>query len=546
VYPAYPGEQQRPGRPQRPPLTKRLRTGHWIAIDCVVAAFATLFVVAVARQGMIQAGPTFGPTQAVVAPRSAFPVVLLLAPGTFVPIALRRRAPVLAFGVLITLASIVITADQNVRGVLLFLGAAYVLFTVTVTSSRRTGVAALALGIGVMTIVLVLDQQAASALDSGIVVPVAFAMVIAWIIGYSARQRRLYIVTLQHQAASSAVAEERLRIARELHDVVAHSMAVIAVQAGYGQYVIDARPQGAREALDAIQATSRDALDEMRRMLGVLRQQDSGEQFSGEQDSSQQDSAGNAAPGNGAPDARRVGIAAFGRRPDTAAFGPRPDTAALRRAAAGSAANTGPPNTGPPNTGPPNTGPRNGVPPNGVPPNGVPRNGVPPNGVPPNGVSPSTVPANARAPLAPAPGLSDLGRLIERTGGAGITVSLDISGTPRPVPASVDLSAYRIIQEALTNVVKHAGGGASCAVVVRYTDAELVIRVTDDGGEDLVLSPAGLAPKAAPVAGGGHGIIGMRERTVLCGGQFRAGPRHEGGWQVNAVLPLGTPGTDGA
>ncbi len=105
-------------------------------------------------------------------------------------------------------------------------------------------------------------------------VPVGLASVIAWMTGYSVRQRRLYVVRLQQQAASSAVAEERLRIARELHDVVAHSMSVIAVQAGYGQYVIDDSPDGARDALGAIQATSRDALDEMRRMLGVLRQQD--------------------------------------------------------------------------------------------------------------------------------------------------------------------------------------------------------------------------------------------------------------------------------
>ena len=102
----------------------------------------------------------------------------------------------------------------------------------------------------------------------------ALASVIAWMTGYSVRQRRLYVVRLQQQAASSAVADERLRIARELHDVVAHSMSVIAVQAGYGQYVIDDSPDGAREALGAIQVTSREALDEMRRMLGVLRQQD--------------------------------------------------------------------------------------------------------------------------------------------------------------------------------------------------------------------------------------------------------------------------------
>ena len=509
MYPAYPGEPKRPSRPPGPPLTKRLRTGHWIAIDCVVAAFVTLIVVAVARQpDVIQSGPAYGSVQVVTSQRSGFPVLLVLAPGTFVPIALRRRAPAFMFGVLLILAALLIAVGENARAVLLFLGAAYVLFTLTVTSNRRTGVAALALGLGVMTLALVLNQQAQSALDGGIFVPVAFGMVIAWIIGYSVRQRRLYIVTLQHQAASSAVAEERLRIARELHDVVAHSMSVIAVQAGYGQYVIDASPEGAREALDAIQATSRDALDEMRRMLGVLRQQDAG-------------ATGLAAvlpSGVAAVDgpttsvasaltteARRVGIAAFGRRGDTAAVGRRGDSVAGGRrgdtTGFGAGATVGS--------------------------QGAPQ--------PP-----------APAPLAPAPGLADLGRLIERTSGAGITVSLEISGSARPVPASVDLSAYRIIQEALTNVVKHAGGGASCAVVVRYTDAELVIRVTDDGGEDLVLSPAGLAPKAAPVAGGGHGIIGMRERTVLCGGQFRAGPRHEGGWQVNTVLPLRTPGTDGA
>jgi len=103
---------------------------------------------------------------------------------------------------------------------------------------------------------------------------VAFPLIIAWMTGYSVRQRRLYAQMLQHEAASSAVNEERLRIARELHDVVAHSMSVIAVQAGYGQYVIDDNPADAREALGAIQATSRDALEEMRRMLGVLRQQD--------------------------------------------------------------------------------------------------------------------------------------------------------------------------------------------------------------------------------------------------------------------------------
>ena len=103
-------------------------------------------------------------------------------------------------------------------------------------------------------------------------------MIIAWFTGYTVRQRRRYALRLQDEAASKAVAQERLRIARELHDVVAHSMSVIAVQAGYGQYVIDTQPADARNALGAIQATSREALDEMRRMLGALRQADETDQ----------------------------------------------------------------------------------------------------------------------------------------------------------------------------------------------------------------------------------------------------------------------------
>ncbi len=96
----------------------------------------------------------------------------------------------------------------------------------------------------------------------------------------------------------------------------------------------------------------------------------------------------------------------------------------------------------------------------------------------------------------------------------------------------MDLSAYRIIQEALTNVVRHAGTGAVCVVSLAYTDADLVIRVTDDGGLP------GLAPPGVATAGTGHGIIGMRERVHLCGGTFAVGPVPEGGFQVTAVLPL--------
>ena len=279
------------------------------------------------------------------------------------------------------------------------------LYTVTVESSRRTGAAALGLVLAVMVFLVGRGRPqpgARRATAPARFVPVALANVIAWMTGYSVRQRRLYVVTLQQQAASSAVAEERLRIARELHDVVAHSMSVIAVQAGYGQYVIDASPDGARDALGAIQATSRDALEEMRRMLGVLRQQD-------------------VTPGP-APGRSRAGQAPAGggRRP---AAQPR------------------------------------------------------------------------QAPLAPAPGLAGLDRLIERTRGAGVRVTLEVSGHARPAPAGVDLSAYRIIQEALTNVVRHAGTGASCVVSLGYTDADLVIRVTDDGGLPVALPSVSVASR---------------------------------------------------
>jgi hypothetical protein len=114
-----------------------------------------------------------------------------------------------------------------------------------------------------------------------------------------------------------------------------------------------------------------------------------------------------------------------------------------------------------------------------------------------------------------------------------VRVTLEVSGPPRPAPAGVDLSAYRIIQEALTTVVKHAGTGARCVVSVGYTDSDLVIRVTDDGGLPVALPSVSVAAH-----GTGHGIIGMRERVHLCGGTFSAGPLPDGGFQVTAALPL--------
>jgi len=469
ALPAYPDAGPGPqSRPPRPPLTKRMRRGHWIALDCVAGGLA-----AVAEMALVGQRPGI----------VAVPAVLLLGVAVFVPVALRRLAPVAAFGALIILG--VLLAAEGFAPGIVFLAVAYVLYLVTATSNRRTSGAALGLALIVIVLILLADHRVAhNNGDAGLLIPAAFALIVCWIAGYSMRQRRLYAQMLQEQATSSAVAEERLRIARELHDVVAHSMSVIAVQAGYGQYVIDSSPSDARDALGAIQATSRDALEEMRRMLGVLRQQDA---------------AAAPAPAVTAPPAA----------PGTAP----PAAAGLPAAPAREAAAAGAP---------------------GVP--GAP--GAPAAGRGATGMT---------APLAPAPGLARLGRLIERTNGAGVQVSLERSGEVRAVPAGVDLSAYRIIQEALTNVVKHAGGGARCVVSIDYGEQALHIRVTDDGGGSLVLSPAGPGALGVPVGGTGHGIIGMRERANLCGGDFTAGALSAGGFEVNATLPLlGAAATSGA
>jgi signal transduction histidine kinase len=409
TYPAHPAHPAGSPRTAPPPLTKRLRAGHWLAIDFVVAGFAALCDLAVVSRGLELDG------------RGGFPTGLLLAAAAAAPVAARRRAPAMALGALLVLAVLLARMTFSVTAVI-FLSAAYVLYTVTVSSSKRTGVTALGLVLATMLLIGSAGPRHVAGTGPGVLIPVALASIIAWMSGYSVRQRRLYVVRLQYQAASSAVAEERLRIARELHDVVAHSMSVIAVQAGYGQYVIDTSPDGARDALGAIQATSRDALEEMRRMLGVLRQQD-------------------IAP----PPLNTVSLDAVGPM------------------------------------------------------------------APPAG-------CDGAAPLAPAPGLADLDRLIKRTCGAGVRVS--------PVPAGIDLSAYRIIQEALTNVVKHAGGSARCTVNLYYGIATLDVRVIDDGGP------------GTSVAGAGHGIVGMRERVNLCGGTFKVGPLAEGGFLVAATLPV--------
>jgi len=238
--------------------------------------------------------------------------------------------------------------------------------------------------------------------------------VTAWLIGHSIRQSQVRAELVRAQAAAQTAMAERLRIARELHDIVAHSIGIIAIQAGSGRRVFDARPDEARDALAIIETASRETLSGLRRVV-----------------------------------------------------------TGLRRAEA--------------------------------------------------------EPGSWLAPLGPTPGLADVDRLAATALDAGVRVEVDVDwrGSREPLPADIDLSAFRIIQEAVTNVVRHAGTG-QCQVLIDQQDGQLSIEVTDSG-------------RGGGTAGTGYGITGMRERAALLGGDFSAGPRPGGGFRVAARLPVPAP-----
>ena len=287
------------------------------------------------------------------------------------------------------------------------------------TRTRRVSLTAVAVA-GAVLPILVLEFPLPDQFPNGrsgtpvpvITVLVPLVMIIAWLIGNSIRQARGRTELVRAQAAAQTVMAERLRIARELHDIVAHSIGIIAIQAGSGRSVFDASPAEARDALAAIEATSRETLSGLRRMMTGLR---------------------HAEPGSGA----------------------------------------------------------------------------------------------GQAPLGPAPGLADIERLAAMTLDAGVQVEVEWLGSREPLPADIDLSAFRIIQEAVTNVVRHAGTDR-CLVWIDQQDGYLSIEVTDSG-------------RGGTTAGSGYGITGMRERAALLGGDFSAGPRPGGGFQVAARLPVPVP-----
>jgi signal transduction histidine kinase len=507
-----------------------MRPIHWAIIDWIAAAVLGLIVFASVRKSSVRADQAGYPIAFAHPSRLATALALLFVIVTVLAVALRRRRPRFMLGVLLggsVVATMLSGPDPNALNY--FLPVAYVLYIVAATYDTRESASRV---LGAVVLTLLIDEVLLGLEGSvhgfwgnvSTMVPAALCVTIAWFAGYIVRQRRRYAIGLQEEAASKAVAEERLRIARELHDVVAHSMSVIAVQAGYGQYVLDAQPDDARAALGAIQATSREALDEMRRMLGALRQADEAAARGQAAPAAAAAASAGAAGPEAAADAKAAGTAvgtagAAARTEDTdrlaaipaaaiaAAAGyddqdssfPRPADALgalanlFRQAAAGA---------------------------------------IP--------AAPSRA-DTAAVPLFPAPGLDDLDRLLNRTASAGVQVKLRRRGEPRPLPPSIDLSAYRVIQEALTNVVKHAHA-SRCDVVIEYGTTELTLRVTDSGAGVAVPAMAGAAAMArhalADPLPGGHGIIGMRERVSLLGGLFSAGPLPGYGFEVVARIPL--------
>jgi signal transduction histidine kinase len=440
-----------------------------MALDVLAAfVFAVGLTVPLQRE-IFQKGIAKSPAHLVLA--------FVLATVMCLPVALRRRRPLLAFGSAIAAATLVSALLPAVGISFLYLPAAYLLYLVAAVSRRRVSLAAL----GVLLAVIVIQDLLRQPLRQvpGDVVPTLLIVIITWGFGYAVGQRRVYAEQLRDQAATSAVTEERLRIARELHDVVAHSMTVIAVQAGYGHHVIDVQPAQAREALGAIQATSREALADMRRMLGVL---------------------------------RRSGPEPFGPEIGSG-HGRAADPAGIAAPAALPAANG---------------------------------RGQP--------AGPRTASPGAAAPLAPAPGLADLDRLVAGIARAGVRVDLQVLGHRRELPPGVDLAAFRIVQEALTNVVKHADT-PSCRVIVGYGTDELSVEITDEGrgSRAPAVAAAGRPGPRSAGAGepggqggeemaGGHGLIGMRERVSLYGGELSAASLPERGFRVAARLPTGDAG----
>ncbi len=351
--------------------------------------------------------------------------VALCVASLFLPA--RRYYPLPVLAVVTCALAAVVVIGQNIDETPII---ALPVYIVAAQYERRLSVVALcAVGIAFVVALGVGEglRYASSSVMTDQVWSNVIVAVAAWFVGDSVRSRRAYVTGLSLQAeerqrrelelAQRSVAEERLQIARELHDIVAHSLSVIAIQSAVGGHVLDMQPEEARKALAAVESTSRSALEELRRVLGGLRRDDAAE--------------------------------------------------------------------------------------------------------------PS---------LLPSPGLADIEQLLDRCRAAGVAVTYRLRGYLTPVSPSLDLTVYRIVQEALTNVTKHAGS-AHATVDIAFDDEAVIISVTDKGA--LHRNGHVLTPDQGDGTKAHHGIIGMRERAAMYGGSLTAGPRPEGGFEVLARLPFG-------
>ncbi|MFC4059703.1 sensor histidine kinase [Planomonospora corallina] len=358
---------------------------------------------------------------------SAWPVAVAVSS----PIALRRRRPraVLAFACATAAAATMAGAAAAGAIWLTFTPTVLVLYLVATTTSIAWSAAGLAACLGTaVTAVLVFYAQVFPGLEPSAtpseIAPawpieigvITVLLAVAWAAGAVVRWKRETTARLVRHLAETAVTDERRRIARELHDVIGHSMSLIAVKATVANHVADTRPQEVRAALAVIEQTSRSTLAEIHRVLDLLRS-------------------------DGDPQQARL----------------------------------------------------------------------------------------------PAPGMEGLPELVAHARSAGVEVDLTVR-QEAGLPAAVALSVYRIVQQALTNVVTHAGP-TRCSVTVDAGGREAVIEVVDDGPR------SGRPPRAGRAVRGGHGLIGMRERARMYGGSFSAGPLPEGGFHVSARLPYDPEGT---
>jgi signal transduction histidine kinase len=391
----------------RLPLLKRVPPGAWTALTwCAGAAFTFL-----TRNRLP------GEEQAAVYPGIQFyrwDGLTVMAVATAMALAgsgLLRSRPLVALALMLA-GSVTAAIPLSVGEIPLpqFLAVDVALWCIAATVPRRTGIVAAAMALGVLAGYLTTRLLLGWDVGTSTELAVALTAVIAWLIGNSTHQAHDYAEKLGTQAAAQAVTAERLRIARELHDMVAHSIGIVALQAGAAKRVIDTQPARARDALSEVETASRETLSGLRRMLGALRQ------------------------------------AELGKGPEA-------------------------------------------------------------------------------TPLHQMPGLAAVDRLAAATTAAGVRVDVRWQGERRPLPPEIDLSAFRIIQESVTNVVRHAGT-RSCQVSIDCQDEELSIEVVDGGRG------------RGGTADTGYGLVGMRERVALLHGDFSAGPRPEGGFRVTARLPV--------